>query len=82
MMAAYGAYTKAMVDAGVFKAGDRLDRAANGTTIRTENGKTKVLNGPYAESQGTARRLLSSSNARISTPRCRGRRAAPTSRPA
>lgn len=51
LMGAYGAYTKAMVDAGVFKAGDRLDRAANGTTVRTENGKTKVLNGPYAEAK-------------------------------
>ncbi|HEY7990180.1 MAG TPA: YciI family protein [Stellaceae bacterium] len=51
LVAAYGAYTKAMVDAGVFVAGDRLDRAANGTTVRTENGKTKVLNGPYAEAK-------------------------------
>ncbi|MGH6981912.1 MAG: YciI family protein [Stellaceae bacterium] len=51
LMGAYGAYTKAMVDAGVFVAGDRLDRAANGTTVRTENGKTKVLNGPYAEAK-------------------------------
>jgi hypothetical protein len=51
MMGAYGAYTKAMQDAGVFKAGDRLDRSANGTTVRTENGKTKVLNGPYAEAK-------------------------------
>jgi hypothetical protein len=51
MMGAYGAYTKAMIDAGVFKAGDRLDRGANGTTVRSENGKTKVLNGPYAETK-------------------------------
>jgi hypothetical protein len=51
LMGAYGAYTKAMIDAGVFKAGDRLDRSANGTTVRTENGKTKVLNGPYAETK-------------------------------
>ena len=51
LMGAYGAYTKAMADAGVFVAGDRLDRAANATTVRTENGKTKVLNGPYAEAK-------------------------------
>ena len=51
MMGAYGAYTKAMQDAGVFRAGDRLDRVANATTVRTENGKTKVLNGPYAEAK-------------------------------
>jgi hypothetical protein len=51
MMGAYGAYTKAMQDAGVFVGGDRLDRSSNGTTVRTENGKTKVLNGPYAEAK-------------------------------
>jgi hypothetical protein len=51
MMGAYGAYTKAMRDSGVFVAGDRLDRSANGTTVRSENGKTKVLNGPYAETK-------------------------------
>jgi len=51
VVAAYGAYTKAMVDAGVFVAGDRLERSANGTTVRSENGKTKVLNGPYAETK-------------------------------
>ena len=39
------------MDAGVLRAGDRLDRSANGTTVRTENGKTKVLNGPYAETK-------------------------------
>jgi hypothetical protein len=48
---AYMAYSKALVDAGVLRAGDRLDRSANGTTVRTENGKTKVLNGPYAETK-------------------------------
>ncbi len=51
MMGAYGAYTKAMIDAGVFVKGDRLDRSANGTTVRAEGGKTKVLNGPYAETK-------------------------------
>jgi hypothetical protein len=48
---AYMAYSKALVDAGVLRAGDRLDRSTNGTTVRTENGKTKVLNGPYAETK-------------------------------
>jgi hypothetical protein len=51
MFAAYGAYTKAMQDAGVFKAGDALDRSSSATTVRIENGKTKVLNGPYAEAK-------------------------------
>lgn len=48
---AYMAYSKALVDAGVLRAGERLDRSANATTVRTENGKTKVLNGPYAEAK-------------------------------
>jgi hypothetical protein len=51
MFAAYGAYTKAMKDAGVFVAGDALDRSANATTVRIEAGKSKVLNGPYAETK-------------------------------
>jgi hypothetical protein len=51
MMGAYGAYTKAMRDAGAFVAGERLDRAGNATTVRTEGGKSKVLNGPYAETK-------------------------------
>jgi hypothetical protein len=48
---AYLAFTKAMQDAGVLVGGDRLDRSVNATTVRAENGKTKVLNGPYAETK-------------------------------
>ncbi|MGH6991069.1 MAG: YciI family protein [Stellaceae bacterium] len=48
---AYMAYTKAMQEAGILVAGDRLDRSANATTVRSEAGKTKVLNGPYAETR-------------------------------
>lgn len=48
---AYMAFTKAMQDASVLVGGDRLDRSANATTVRVENGKTKVLNGPYAETK-------------------------------
>jgi len=51
MMGAYGAYTKAMQEAGAFVAGERLDRSANATTVRVAGGKSKVLNGPYAESK-------------------------------
>jgi hypothetical protein len=56
MMAAYGAYTEAMQKAGVMKAGDRLKPSTSATTVRAGNGKTEVLNGPYAER--AARRLL------------------------
>lgn len=47
--AAYGAYTQALVKAGVMKAGDQLKDSSSATTVRIEGGKTKVLDGPYAE---------------------------------
>ena len=49
MLAAYGAYTKAMSDAGVRLASQRLRPTSTATTVRVKNGKTQVLNGPYAE---------------------------------
>ena len=51
MYAAYGAYTDAMKKAGVFKAGDPLEASSAATTVRAPEGKTKVLNGPYAETK-------------------------------
>jgi hypothetical protein len=51
MTAAYGAYTEAMQKAGVMKAGERLKPSASATTVRVPNGKTEVLNGPYAETK-------------------------------
>ena len=49
MMAAYGAYTAAMKEAGVWIAGERLHPSPNGTVVRVKDGKAQVLNGPYAE---------------------------------
>lgn len=51
MMGAYRAYTEAMQQAGVFKQGAPLQPTATGTTVRTTDGKTQVLNGPYAETK-------------------------------
>ena len=48
---AYTAYTEAMRQAGVIRAGDRLQPSSSATTVRVANGKTKVLNGPYAETK-------------------------------
>jgi len=48
---AYRAYTEAMQKAGVMTAGDRLQPAASATTVRVTNGKTTVLDGPYAETK-------------------------------
>ena len=49
VLAAYGAYTKAVTDAGVRLASQRLRPTSSATTVRVQNGKTQVLNGPYAE---------------------------------
>jgi hypothetical protein len=49
--AAYGAYTQALIKAGVLKSGDQLKDSTTATTVRVEGGKTKVLDGPYAESK-------------------------------
>lgn len=49
MMAAYGAYTEAMRAAGVIRGGERLQRSATATTVRVVDGKTTLLDGPYAE---------------------------------
>jgi hypothetical protein len=49
IMAAYGAYTAAMKEAGVYVGGERLHPSATATVVRVKDGKNQVLNGPYAE---------------------------------
>lgn len=51
MTAAFGAYTEALKEAGVWRAGARLRPVDTATTVRAKNGKTEVLNGPYAETR-------------------------------
>ena len=51
MMAAYGAYTQAMKTAGALVAADRLKPSTAASTVRIADGKTKVLDGPYAETK-------------------------------
>lgn len=48
-MAAYEAYTTAMVEAGILRAGARLRPVNTATTVRAPEGKAQVVNGPYAE---------------------------------
>jgi hypothetical protein len=48
---AYMAYAEAMKKAGVLVGGERLQRSTSATTVRVTNGKTEVLNGPYAETK-------------------------------
>jgi hypothetical protein len=48
---AYLAYTEAMKQAGAYVGGERLRPTNAATTVRNGDGKTKVLNGPYAETR-------------------------------
>ena len=51
MMAAYTAYTEAMKKAGVHVGSNRLQPTSSATSVRVAGDKTKVLNGPYAETK-------------------------------
>jgi len=51
MMAAYTAYTEAMKKAGVYIGGNRLKPTASATTVRAPDGKTGVVDGPFAETK-------------------------------
>jgi hypothetical protein len=50
-MKAYAAYTEAMKQAGVFIDSERLRPTSDATSVRTPNGKTEVLDGPYADTK-------------------------------
>ncbi|HEX3501603.1 MAG TPA: YciI family protein [Stellaceae bacterium] len=50
-MGAYLAYTEALRKAGVIVGGDRLQPSTAATTVRLLDGKSKVLDGPYAETK-------------------------------
>jgi len=50
-MGAYMAYSQAMQKAGVIRGGDRLKPISTASTVRVSGGKTKVLDGPYAETK-------------------------------
>ena len=49
--AAYMAYTEALKTAGVLSGSNRLRPSATATTLRTTNGKTQILDGPFADSK-------------------------------
>lgn len=48
---AWRAYYKALVDAGVYIGGDPLEVPETGTTLRIEDGKRRVQDGPYADTK-------------------------------
>jgi hypothetical protein len=50
-MLAYRAYTEALKNAGAHLSSNRLQFTSSATTVRVANGKTQVLNGPFADSK-------------------------------
>ncbi len=50
-MGAYMAFTEALKKAGAYVGSNRLQPTTAATTVRIANGKSQVLNGPYAESK-------------------------------
>ncbi|WP_407164887.1 YciI family protein [Bradyrhizobium sp. ORS 111] len=50
-LGAYTAYTEALKKAGALVDSNRLQPIAAATTVRISNGKTQVLDGPYAEAK-------------------------------
>ena len=56
--AAFEAYTKSLVDAGVFVHTDWLRPSGTATVITLRDGERRVQDGPYAASKGAVGRLL------------------------
>ena len=50
-MAAYTAYGEALTKAGVLKEANRLQPSSAATTVRIKDGKSQVLDGPFADSK-------------------------------
>lgn len=50
-LAAYGAYTQALRDAGVVRSANRLRPATAATVVRVRDGRTEVQDGPFIETK-------------------------------
>ena len=51
LTADYRTFTQGIIQAGQFKAADRLKPTATATTVRVRNGKTLTTDGPFAETR-------------------------------
>ena len=51
VLSAMGAYNQAMIDAGIFRAGEGLKPSATGARIRFAGGVPTVTDGPFAETK-------------------------------
>ncbi len=49
--AAYYAYTEALQQAGALRGSNRLRPSGTATRVKVENGKSQVLDGPFADSK-------------------------------
>ena len=47
----YTEFTKWIIQAGQFKAGDRLKPVSTASTVRVRNGKAAITDGPFAETR-------------------------------
>jgi len=50
-MAAYQAFNEALTKGGVLRGKNRLQPSSTATTVRVADGKSQVLDGPYADSK-------------------------------
>jgi hypothetical protein len=50
-VAAYFHYTEALKNAGILAGSNRLQPSSAATTVRVSDGKSQVLDGPYADSK-------------------------------
>lgn len=50
-MAAWGAYTQALINAGVMRGGNALKPSYTATTVRLRDGQREVQDGPYADTK-------------------------------
>jgi hypothetical protein len=51
LSAEYTEYTKGIIQAGQFKAGERLRPTSAATTVRVRNGQVATTDGPFAETR-------------------------------
>ena len=57
-LSAWRIYYKAMVEAGVYAGGDALEVPETGTTVRVQQGRGRVQDGPYADTKEQLAGLL------------------------
>ncbi|MBS0409455.1 MAG: YciI family protein [Proteobacteria bacterium] len=50
-MAAYAAFTEALVQAGALVGSGRLQPSEGGRTVRVKDGRRQILDGPFAETK-------------------------------